>query len=159
VIYSFPEPTPNTTSVAAAPPTPDYPAGARIWDVTDAIGAGPTLISEGGIVNTYEQEVFFRAGFTNIEPYPRAAVGYTADNHLILFATDGKQPTHSVGLSLPQLAEEMLRLGCMEALNLDGGGSETLVVNGLVLNRPAGISERPVTSMLAIIPANSSAGK
>jgi exopolysaccharide biosynthesis protein len=127
--------------------------GARLWDAQDAIGAGPTLISDGQIVDTYENEVFFGSGFTSIDPYPRAAVGYTRDNRLILFATDGKQPQHSVGMTLARLSTEMQKLGSVEAMNLDGGGSETLVVNGVAINHPSDGRERNVSTCFAIVPA------
>jgi hypothetical protein len=172
-IYQFPVPTPNTVLLPAPVPSPTYPAGGSAWsNVTDAIGGGPTLISRGQIRNTYEEEVFFGSGFSSDLPYPRAAAGYTANNHLILFVADGKQPLHSAGLTLPQVAEEMRKLGCVEAMNLDGGGSATLVVNGAVINTPSDVTslipvlsedgvlvppargkERPVTSILAIMPA------
>ncbi len=96
-----------------------------MWDVGEGIGGGPTLIHEGQIVDTYENEVFFGAGFESATPSAsaRAAIGYTANRHLILFATDGKQVMHSIGLTLRHLAEELQRLGCVEAMNLDGGGT------------------------------------
>jgi hypothetical protein len=178
-IYTFPAPIPNTVLAPAPLPSPAFPAGGSAWaNVSDAIGGGPTLISQGQIRNTYEEEVFFGSGFSSDLPYPRAAVGYTRNNHLILFVVDGKQPLHSVGMTLPQVAEELRKLGCVEAMNLDGGGSATLVVNGLVINTPSDVfavpvtapdavvenaasilplavrgKERPVTSILAIIPA------
>lgn len=152
-IYAYPEPTRNTRGIAAPPPAPDYPAGGAVWNAEEAIGGGPTLLHEGRIVNTYENEVFFGSGFEGDRPYARAAAGYTANRHLILFATDGKQALHSIGLTLPHLAEEMQRLGCVEAMNLDGGGSETLVVNGAAINHPSDGRERDITSILAIVPA------
>lgn len=147
-IYSYPTPIPNTMTTPAAVPLDA--TGGQLWDANDAIGAGPTLISDGQIVDTYEAEVFFDSGFSSVAPYPRAAIGYTANRHLIMFATDGKQTEHSVGLSLAALALEMKRLGCVEAMNLDGGGSETLVVNGVAVNHPSDGQERAVTSSLVI---------
>lgn len=153
MIYSYSEPTRNTRAAAAPPPSLDYPAGGALWDVQEAIGGGPTLIHQGQIVDTYENEVFFGSGFESERPYARAAIGYTANRHLILFATDGKQAMHSIGLTLRHLAEEMQRLGCVEAMNLDGGGSETLIVNGAAINHPSDGHERDITSVFAIVPA------
>ena len=153
-IYRYDAPTPNTMTTPAAPPTTTFPTGAKVWDVQNAIGAGPTLISNNQIVDSFENEVFFGSGFTGGDPYPRAAIGYTARNHLILFATDGKQPTHSVGMTLRRLSDELQKIGCVEAMNLDGGGSETLVVNGVAINHPSDGQERNVSSMLAIVPSN-----
>jgi len=62
---------------------------------------------------------------------------------------DGRQ-TVSRGVSLEELAQLMLDVGAVEALNLDGGGSSTLVVNGVLLNRPTGgVFQREVMSALA----------
>jgi hypothetical protein len=148
-LWTYPKPVAHTMTTVAPAPTRELPSGGRAWDVVDAVGAGPTLISDGVIQNTYDNEVFFGAGFPNNEPYGRAAIGYTKDKHLILFATDNRPG--EPGLTLAQTAQEMQRLGCIEALNLDGGGSETLVVKGKTLNQPAG-QERPITSILAIVP-------
>jgi hypothetical protein len=149
-LWAYPQPVRNTETIVAAPPTKESPAGGKAWDVVDAIGAGPTLISDGVIQDTYENEVFFGSGFSNDEPYTHAAIGYTKDRHLILFVTDGRYT--GGGLTLAQTAQEMQRLGCIEVMNLDGGGSETLVVNGKTLNQAPGIA-RAVTSILAIVPA------
>jgi hypothetical protein len=154
-VYAYDEPLRNTTTVVANAPTVLAPRGARVWDAVDAIGGGPILIKDGQIVDTYENEVFFGAGFPNAMPYPRAAIGYTRNNHLILFATDGKQPFISMGLTLARLAEEMKKLGCVEAMNLDGGGSETLVLDGRAINHPSDGRERRITSIFAIVPASS----
>ncbi|HEX8235630.1 MAG TPA: phosphodiester glycosidase family protein [Abditibacteriaceae bacterium] len=151
-LYAYDEPVRNTTTFVANAPSVMSPRGARLWDAVDAIGGGPTLISNGQIIDTYENEVFFGAGFPNALPYPRAAIGYTRDNHLILFATDGKQPFISMGLTLARLAEEMKSLGCVEAMNLDGGGSETLVLEGRAINHPSDGRERRITSIFAIVP-------
>jgi hypothetical protein len=151
-LYAYDEPVRHTTTFVANAPSSSFPLGARLWDAADAIGGGPTLISNGQIVDTYDNEVFFSAGFPNAMPYPRAAIGYTRDNHLILFATDGKQPFISMGLTLARLAEEMKTLGCVEAMNLDGGGSETLVLEGRAINHPSDGRERRITSIFAIVP-------
>lgn len=153
-LWSYPRPVAHTVTGALPAPTKEAPPGGKGWDAVDAIGAGPTLISDGVIQDTYENEVFFDAGFPNNEPYGRAAVGFTKAGHLILFATDSR--ALGGGISLPQLAQEMQRLGCVEAMNLDSGGSETLVVKGKALNQPADV-ERAVTSVLSIVPEPKSA--
>jgi hypothetical protein len=132
VIRAYPKPIAHTEAKVAPLPTDLLTSGGKVWGVVDALGAGPTLISDEMIQDTYENEVFFGSGFPNNQPYPWAAIGYTKNNHLILFATDSRASGH--GLTLLQTAKEMRRLGCVEAMNLDGGGSETLVVNGKILN-------------------------
>lgn len=127
-----------------APPL-DY-ARARVWPVRDAIGAGPMLVYDGRIRVTADEEVFFGSAIPNT--HPRTAAGRTAGGALVLLVVDGRQP-ESGGVNLEQLAEIMLSLGVEQALNLDGGGSSTLVVKGMMLNRPAGSNtQREVMSAL-----------
>ena len=123
-------------------------AAARLWPVREALAAGPVLISAGEIRITADEEVFFGSSIPAV--HPRTAAGYTADGDLILLVVDGRQEA-SRGVDLPQLARLMLELSCVEALNLDGGGSSSLVVNGQLLNRPGGgTTEREVMSALAV---------
>ena len=151
-IFSFDRPLNNAPTVIA--PVPSKETGTLWNDVPDAIGGGPILLKNQSAPLSYDEEAFFGSGYEANKPYPRTAVGFTADNHLLLFITDGKQPNWSVGLTLPQLAEQMQNFGCTDAMNLDGGGSTTLVVQGRVLNRPSDGRERPVTSILAIVPTD-----
>jgi len=121
---------------------------AQPWYMRDAIGVGPALIMDGKIRITSDEEVFF--GTTIPLVHPRTAAGYTADGRLILLVVDGRQK-ESRGVSLQELATLMDELGCVEALNLDGGGSSAMVVKGVRLNRPAGKAvEREVMSALAV---------
>jgi hypothetical protein len=62
---------------------------------------------------------------------------------------DGRQAV-STGVALEDLAALMLRLGCVEAINLDGGGSTTFNIGGLTVNRPSEGSERPVANALLV---------
>lgn len=127
-------------------------SGLDEWKVQDAIGGGPRLIHDGKIEISYEQELFPGSGFPNTINYSRAAIGATKSGHLILFATGQKSDGNSVGLTLQQLAKELKTLGCVQAMNLDGGGSQSLVVKGRCINRAGDDPERPVTSIFAILP-------
>jgi hypothetical protein len=82
----------------------------------------------------------------------RTAVGITAKGQILLVVVDGKQPGWSEGLTLWQLAQEMIKLGARNALNLDGSGGSTMWIKGKgVINRPSDWSgERPVTNALLI---------
>lgn len=87
--------------------------------------------------------------------HPRTAAGVTADGHtLILLAIDGRQPAHSVGVTLPELADLMIELGAHDALNLDGGGSTSFYLRradgSVVTNQPSGGKWRPVANHLGI---------
>ncbi len=118
----------------------------RQWQVRDAIGAGPALLMDGEIRITSDEEVFFGTSIPRV--HPRTAAGRTADGSLILMVVDGRQE-ESRGVSLEELAVLMRDAGAVDALNLDGGGSSTINVNGARLNRPAGGSEeREVMSAL-----------
>lgn len=118
------------------------------WPVMDALHAGPVLINNGIISVTSDEEVFFGTQIPKI--HPRTAAGIRKNGDLILCVVDGRQ-LESRGVDLNELARIMLDLGCAEAINLDGGGSSALVVNGHLLNRPAGWTlEREVMSALAV---------
>lgn len=119
--------------------------------VENAIGGGPCLVQNGKVRVTFADEVFYSSGFQNEANYARTAVGWTRDHRLILLVVDGRQPGHSLGLTLTQLAHVLISLGCEEAMNLDGGGSSAFVVNGHLLNRPSDGQERATTSILAVV--------
>lgn len=80
---------------------------------------------------------------------PRTALGYN-EQKLILIVVDGRRAGYSTGLSLYRLASLLIELGAEEAINLDGGSSSTFVVDGKVVNRPSGQSERDVLNAVLI---------
>ncbi|HEY6707324.1 MAG TPA: phosphodiester glycosidase family protein [Actinomycetota bacterium] len=82
---------------------------------------------------------------------PRTAVGATADGRLLIVTVDGRQPGHSVGMSLRELAELFVRLGARSAINLDGGGSTTMVLDGTIVNRFSDAQERRVPTALLVL--------
>jgi hypothetical protein len=81
--------------------------------------------------------------------HPRTAVAVTARGTLLFVTLDGRQ-ARSKGMRLDELARELVALGATEAVNLDGGGSTTMVVNGVVRNSPADGYERAVSDALLI---------
>lgn len=142
-VYSWPEPPAHRPGFPAD--SLDYGAATE-WYVSDALSAGPALLKDGVVNVTADEEVFF--GSSIPEVHPRTAAGRTADGDLILMVVDGRQAT-SRGVYLEELARLMRSVGAMDALNLDGGGSSALVVNGVLLNRPAGgVTEREVMSAI-----------
>jgi exopolysaccharide biosynthesis protein len=83
----------------------------------------------------------------------RTLAGVTEDGRLLLVTVDGRRPGWSVGMTLPEAARLMRSLGARDALNLDGGGSTTMVVRGQVVNRPSDrVGERPVSDALYVPP-------
>lgn len=84
------------------------------------------------------------------ERHPRAAVGWS-QTHIYLVEVDGRQRGLSVGMTLAELGAYMAKIGCEEAINLDGGGSATFWYRGRVVNSPCDGSERPVANGLVVI--------
>jgi exopolysaccharide biosynthesis protein len=83
--------------------------------------------------------------------HPRTAIGWRADGHLVLVTVDGRQPQKSVGMTIEELAKLMIELGCVEAMNLDGGGSTTMVIRNKIANNPSDAAgERPVSDALLV---------
>lgn len=82
--------------------------------------------------------------------HPRTAIGFN-DTHLFLVVVDGRQPDLSTGMSHGELADLMKGLGCTHALNLDGGGSTTMWLDGKVVNSPSDAAgERAVGSAVVV---------
>jgi exopolysaccharide biosynthesis protein len=85
--------------------------------------------------------------------HPRTAVGRMTNGKLLLVTVDGRQPQTSIGMSLYTLADLLLELGAVEAINLDGGGSTTMVVKHKVMNKPSDqTGERPVSDAILMFP-------
>ncbi len=100
-------------------------------DVKHIIGGGPYLVKNGQVYVDLAEQKLGSIGGRN----PRSAIGYTADNNLIIVAVDGREES-SVGLTLFELANFMKSIGCVSAMNLDGGGSTVLYVKGKIVNSP-----------------------
>jgi large repetitive protein len=102
--------------------------------VREMVGGFPRLLEDGAPVHHLDPAVRPPFGDTR---HPRTAIGWRPDGTLLLVTVDGRQPPYSAGMSLGELAELFLRLGAVEAINLDGGGSTAMVVQGSVVNRPS----------------------
>lgn len=138
----------ETTPVVPAPERPWRKQGSR-WRVMTAVGGGPALIQGGKIRITNNEEHMF-AGKAINDKHPRTAMGYTPGGKLIVLAIQGRSPS-SGGATLAQEAELLLELGCEEALNLDGGGSSCLLVNGKETIKPSDSQgQRPVPAVFLI---------
>jgi exopolysaccharide biosynthesis protein len=113
------------------------------------LGAGPQLIKAGKIEITDKREKMVAAFAT--DRHPRTALAKLDSGKILLVTVDGRQPGVSVGMSLQALAELLLGLGAVEAINLDGGGSTTMVVHNKVVNKPSDQSgERPVSDAILV---------
>lgn len=101
---------------------------------------GPGLVDDGVAVPGIDGlEIDTNVGNHSIQGLqPRTAIGMISAGHLVVVVVDGRTAGHSVGITLPDLADLMVDLGCQVAYNLDGGGSSTLWFNGAVVNEPSG---------------------
>jgi len=113
------------------------------WEVV----AGNTMLVEAGVI----------APHTNQLRHPRTAVGLDARRtKLVVLVVDGRQPEIAAGMSYDELAAEFLRLGCRDALNLDGGGSSVMAIRDPsradfhILNQPSDGRERAVANALGV---------
>jgi hypothetical protein len=130
------EPVSVDTRLVSLLPDPDGE-----WDRTrDIVSAGPLLLWKGKRIEEPEKESISEVFV--LARHPRTAAGVRADGTLVFVTVDGRQPETSVGMSIPELTDLMLELGCVSAMNLDGGGSTTMVIDGQVVNTPSGASPR-----------------
>jgi phosphodiester glycosidase len=125
----------------------------------DLVQAGPLLVADGAIVfDAGDDREGFSAGAGQFDSditdgrYPRAALG-TSREWIVSLACDGRRSNVDGGLSMRELAETMLELGAESAINLDGGGSTTLVHRGHLLNRPYSSQDQPAPASRRIVSA------
>jgi exopolysaccharide biosynthesis protein len=113
------------------------------WEVV----SGNTMFVRNGAIVPHENKV----------RHPRTVVGLNADGtKLTILVVDGRRPGVAVGMNYDELAAEMIRLGCQDALNLDGGGSSVMAVRDpakgdfRILNQPTDGRERAVANVLGV---------
>lgn len=117
------------------------------WDgVNHIISGGPYLVKNGEVYVDMTEEKLSAIGGRN----PRTAIGYTEDNHLILITADGREGS-SIGLTLNELGSFMKEIGSVNAMNLDGGGSTVMYVDGYVVNKPAVQGGIPLSNAVTVI--------
>lgn len=120
--------------------------------IAAAIGGGPLLVRDGAWYA--DPQGPSKGEFAT--QMPASAIGERADGTLLLVQVDGRQPDRSVGLLQPQLAQLLIAFGAQEGMQLDGGGSSTIVARlpgaslATVLNRPSDGSERRIADALLI---------
>ena len=157
--YEIPSPnvegeTPQTS------PGQTFPTTGVRWNPYSAIGGAPILLKNGKIVFDFttttsgkymtNYELLQTDIFATSARPPRTVIGSTADNKIVLFVCDGRQP-HSDGATLLELAQILKGIGCVNALNLDGGGSSAIIAGGTLLNKPSDGSERAVATVVSFV--------
>jgi hypothetical protein len=114
--------------------------------IQTAIGGGPLLVAKGKSLLGLPRGKLSHMNQRN----PRTAVGWNG-KEIFLVVVDGRKKDLSLGMTFPELANEMIELGCKEAMNLDGGGSTTMWLEGKVVNRPSEGSERRLGNALILV--------
>ena len=125
--------------------------------VETAISGGPVLLRDG----RHQKPTWANNGTTPrpyslkamSERHPRTALGWNSD-YLFFILVDGRQQELSVGMTLAELSDYMRKLGCRDAMNLDGGGSSMLWCDGQILNRPSDKRERKIANSLLLVSRN-----
>ncbi|HSV31912.1 MAG TPA: phosphodiester glycosidase family protein [Atribacteraceae bacterium] len=126
-----------------------FPSGEDLgkWKQTVHMVSGGPLLFRDGVPGPFGN---FREEIVN-QRHPRTVVGLTRDGRHLYLVADGRRPGHSAGLTIRELVEELKRYDVIYALNLDGGGSSTFVLNGEVLNRPADLTgERKISTAIIL---------
>lgn len=136
----------------------EHGRGPLLRGSTSIVNGGPELVRDGQVDVTAAADGFVRPGEPSFyygfvhKRNPRTFAGADDAGRLLLVTADGRS-TSSLGLSLTEAALVAQALGMREAINLDGGGSTTMVVGGQVVNDPSDAAgERPVGDALLILP-------
>jgi hypothetical protein len=131
---------------------------------TSVINGGPLLVDDGEIASDPARDGWSPlpvAGSARAEFFwrwylrrnPRTAAGVLPDGRTVLVQSDGRAPGWSAGLTIDETARVLDSLGVDDAINLDGGGSSTVVADGRVVNRPSDAAgERPAGDAIVITP-------
>lgn len=117
----------------------------RQMGVTQSVAFGPVLIQNGKPVY----------GINTWGVAPRTAIGQLRNGTMVFVVTDGRlvNGVNDLGASIAELRQLMLNLGCINAANLDGGSSATMVYNGKLINTPTDVlGERAVATAFVVMP-------
>jgi exopolysaccharide biosynthesis protein len=121
----------------------------RKWKMRTAVGGGPVLVMDGKTRITNEEERRFY-GKAIHDKHPRTAMGYTGDDKLIVLVVEGRNPGIAEGATLQQMADIFMELNCKEALNLDGGGSSCMLIDGKETIKPSDKKQRDVPAVFIV---------
>ena len=119
-----------------------------------AVGGGDIIIKDGNIIQSHDTA-----------NAPRTALGIKADGTIILYTLDGRQASFSVGASVTTVAKRLLELGCVNAINLDGGGSTALSVSyagaekSTLINSPSDGKPRPCANYILLVSSEKGSGQ
>jgi Phosphodiester glycosidase len=119
------------------------------WKMQTAVGGGPSLIHDGKIwISSKEEQMLVGQ---EKDRHPRTAMGFTRKGRLIILVIQGRLPGIAEGASLEQEAAILKDIGCYRALNLDGGGSSCMLINGKETIKPSDTEgQRPVAAVFMV---------
>jgi hypothetical protein len=146
MLAELPELAPGMALEISTSTTPD------LKGVKTAIAGGPAIIQNGKPFSAKEPPPGASRNYSEgskYERHPRSAVGWSP-THVYLVTVDGRQPGLSVGMKLAELAEYMVKLGCTDAMNLDGGKSAQMWMTGEIMNSPCQGEDTVANSLLVV---------
>ncbi len=127
---------------------PDFISNANTWhDMTNIIQAGPLLLDNGIAVGNSEG---FNSALLSAR-HPRSAVGLSSEGQWIFLAVDGRNGLHASGATISELTEIFKSQNIPHALNLDGGGSTEIIINGRIYNSISEGKERMISYALGAL--------
>lgn len=140
---------------------PQVEAGALLKISTDstpdlrgaqtAISGGPVVVQDGKVLKPQQPRFDFSYSLRSMwERHPRSAIGWN-EKYFYFLEVDGRHRGLSVGMTIKEIGEYMVKLGCREVMNLDGGGSATFWYDGRVRNSPCDRYERPIANGLVVV--------
>ena len=121
---------------------------AQWYDMENIIQAGPLLLDDG-FASTIPED--FNNTLTSVR-HPRSAVGLSASGDWVFLVVDGRNGMHASGATINELTDILRAHGVMYALNLDGGGSTEMIINGKIYNSPSDGRERKISYALGVLP-------
>ena len=130
----------------------------NLLNAKNAISGGPVVLRNGKPQKIRAAPDAAYEFSTMLERHPRTAFGWN-DQSFFLVQVDGRQKDLSLGMTLDELSGYLAKLGCREAINLDGGGSSSLWFAGKVRNNPCDGYERGIANSLIVLRKKSDAGK
>ena len=122
-----------------------------------ALSGGPLLVSNGKAQTVHAAPDAAYAASSMLERHPRTAFGWN-DETYFLVQVDGRQKDLSLGMTVDELSAFLIKLGCQEAINLDGGGSSCLWFAGRIRNSPCDGYERQIANALVVLRKKSKTG-
>lgn len=122
---------------------------AGVWNTCSF---GPALVNDGAVLDGIDSvEVDTNVGNHSIQgEQPRTALGYIDTDHYVFVVVDGRNEGYSRGMTMTELAQLMVDLGCQCAYNIDGGGSSAMYFNGEIINQPSNGGERATSDIFYI---------